>query len=130
MGRPILHKQVEYTLFRPAAYHFGTLGADMPFAAFQILIFAMIIYLMCGFVRTAGHFFTFYLFIISTFFVMSSFFRLLGVITADYNVAARLAAFLITLMVVYSGYLIPVFSIRRWLFWIYYVSVSYRLFEK
>lgn len=77
---------------------------------------------MCGLVRTAGHFFTFYLFIITTYFVLAAFFRLIGTVTVDYNVAARLAAFLITVMIVYAGYLIPVFSMKRWLFWIYYVS--------
>lgn len=79
---------------------------------------------MCGLVRDAGHFFTFYLVIIMTFWAMSAFFRFLGTVTADYNVAARLAAFLITAMVVYSGYLIPVFAMKRWLFWIYHVSLS------
>jgi hypothetical protein len=55
---------------------------------------------MCGFVRTAGHFFTFYIVILMTFWAMSAFFTLLGTVTHNYNVAARLAAFLITLMVV------------------------------
>jgi ATP-binding cassette subfamily G (WHITE) protein 2 (SNQ2) len=45
MGRPILQKQVGYTLFRPAAFSLGTLLADMPFGALQILLFCMIIYL-------------------------------------------------------------------------------------
>jgi ATP-binding cassette, subfamily G (WHITE), member 2, PDR len=45
MGRPILQKQVGYTLFRPAAYSLGGLVADMPFGAFQIMIFSMIVYL-------------------------------------------------------------------------------------
>ena len=45
MGRPILQKQVGYTLFRPAAYSLGGLVADMPFGAFQIMLFSMIVYL-------------------------------------------------------------------------------------
>jgi ATP-binding cassette subfamily G (WHITE) protein 2 (SNQ2) len=62
----------------------------------------------------------------------------------DYNVAARLAALLISLMVIYAGYMIPgqcgltshyiapladacepaflVFTMKRWLFWIYYLN--------
>jgi ABC-type multidrug transport system permease subunit len=79
---------------------------------------------MSGFVREASNFFTFYIVILTTFWAMAAFFRLLGTVTADYNVAARLAAFLITLMIVYSGYLIPVFAMKRWLFWLYYVSPS------
>lgn len=45
MGRPILQKQVGYTLYRPAAFSLGSLIADMPFGALQILLFSMIIYL-------------------------------------------------------------------------------------
>ena len=61
MGRPILQKQVGYTLFRPAAYSLGGLVADMPFGAFQIILFSMIVYLSCGLPRSGGAFFTFYL---------------------------------------------------------------------
>lgn len=48
---------------------------------------------------------------------MAGFFRTLGVATTDYNVAARLASVLISLMVTYTGYMIPVFAMKRWLFW-------------
>ncbi|KAF9512472.1 hypothetical protein BS47DRAFT_1363141 [Hydnum rufescens UP504] len=122
MGRPILQKQVGYTLFRPAAYSLGGLVADMPFGAFQIMLFSMIVYLLCHLTRSASAFFTFYLFVLTTFFAMTTFFRLIGTVTQDYNVAARLAAFIVTAMVVYSGYLIPVFQMKRWLFWIYHIN--------
>ncbi len=55
---------------------------------------------MCGFVRDAGHFFTFYIVILFTFWAMGAFFRLMGTVTMDFNVAARLAAALIVAMVV------------------------------
>ena len=100
MGRPILQKQVGYTLFRPAAYSLGGLVADMPFGAFQIILFSMIVYLACGLSRSAGAFFTFYLIVLTTFYAMTTFFRLIGTVTQNYNVAARLAAFIITTMIV------------------------------
>lgn len=37
---------------------------------------------------------------------------------SNYDVAARLASIIITFMILYSGYLIPVYSMKRWLFWI------------
>lgn len=39
-----------------------------------------------------------------------------------YDVAARLASVLISLMVIYAGYMIPVNTMKRWLFWIYYIN--------
>lgn len=44
------------------------------------------------------------------------------VATKDYNVAARLASVLISIMVTYTGYMIPVFAMKRWLFWLYYLN--------
>lgn len=46
---------------------------------------------MCGLVRTAGAFFTFYIVILATFWAMTTFFRLLGTVTVDYNVAGTLS---------------------------------------
>lgn len=79
---------------------------------------------MGGLYASAGAFFTFYLMVFTTFMVMAGFFRTLGVATKNYNVAARLASVLISIMVTYTGYMIPVFAMRRWLFWLYYLSES------
>ena len=54
----------------------------------------------CHLSRSAGAFFTFYLFVLTTFYAMTTFFRLIGTVTQNYNVAARLAAFIVTAMVV------------------------------
>jgi ATP-binding cassette, subfamily G (WHITE), member 2, SNQ2 len=77
---------------------------------------------MAGLVRTAGAFFTFYLMVYTTFLAMTAFFRLIGTTCRSYDVAARLAAFLISGMVLYTGYMIPVFAMKRWLFWISYID--------
>ena len=90
--------------------------------AIKILLFTIIIYFLAGLANTAGAFFTNYLFVLMSYLVMSAFFRVIGTATRDYNVAARLASLLITLMVVYAGYMIPVFTMKRWLFWIYYIN--------
>jgi hypothetical protein len=89
---------------------------------------------MAGLYRSAGAFFTYYLFVYVTFLAMTSFFRLLGTTMRSYDVAARLAAVIISFMVLFTGqcfalclqhwlthvigYMIPVFSMPRWLFWV------------
>jgi ATP-binding cassette subfamily G (WHITE) protein 2 (SNQ2) len=45
----------------------------------------------------------------------------------SYDVAARFASVFITGMVLYTGYLIPIHSMKRWLFWIY---CTYRLYHR
>ncbi|EIW69828.1 hypothetical protein TREMEDRAFT_43505 [Tremella mesenterica DSM 1558] len=122
MGRPVLYRQVGYRFYRPAAFAVAAVAADVPYNAGQIFLFSLILYFMGGLYSSGGAFFTFYLFVFTTFMVMAGFFRTLGVATKDYNIAARLASVLISLMVTYTGYMIPVFAMKRWLFWIYYLN--------
>lgn len=74
---------------------------------------------MAGLAAGAGGFFTFYAVILAGYFALAAFFRLLGTLCSNFDVASRLASILITVMVVFGGYLIPVFSMPRWLFWLY-----------
>ncbi|CAK9786637.1 ATP-binding cassette transporter [Cutaneotrichosporon oleaginosum] len=129
LGRPILYRQVGYRFYRPAAYAVAAVVSDVPFNATNIFIFAIILYFMGGLAASAGAFFMFYLFVFTTFMVMAGFFRTLGVATSDYNVAARLASILISLMVSYAGYMIPQFAMKRWLFWISYLNPLYYGYE-
>lgn len=121
-GRPIMYKQVGYKFYRPGALAIAQTLSDLPFNALKIFCFSIIIYFMVGLYSSAGAFFTFYLFVMMSYMVMSAFFRVLGTATQSYDVAARLASVLISFMVVYAGYMIPVFTMKRWLFWIYYIN--------
>nr|ODN90094.1 ATP-binding cassette transporter [Cryptococcus depauperatus CBS 7841] len=122
MGRSVLYRQNEYRFYRPAAFALAAVMADVPYNASVIFIFSIILYFMGGLYSSGGAFFMFFLFVFLTFMVMSSFFRTLGVATSDYNVAARLASVLISFMVTYTGYMIPVQEMKRWLFWIFYLN--------
>ncbi|CAE6481297.1 unnamed protein product [Rhizoctonia solani] len=121
-GRPILYKQLSYRFYRGSALSVAQTITDIPLTAARILLFCIIVYFMCGLERSAGGFFTFYLFTYITFLSMTAFFRLIGIVCTGYDVAARLAAVIITLMVIYAGYMIPVYSMKRWLFWIWYMN--------
>ncbi|KAG8704963.1 hypothetical protein FRC08_001922 [Ceratobasidium sp. 394] len=122
VGRPILYKQLSYRFYRASALSVAQTITDIPLTSIRILLFSIIVYFMCGLERSAGAFFTFYLFIYLTFLAMTAFFRLIGIVCQGYDTAARLAAVIVTLMVLYSGYMIPVYSMKRWLFWIWYIN--------
>ncbi|KAH8927386.1 hypothetical protein BT69DRAFT_1347368 [Atractiella rhizophila] len=122
MGRPILWKHRGFAFYRPAALSIASTLADIPINFFQILSFSLILYWMTGLKATAGAFFTFLALVFMGFLALASFFRLLGACCISYDVAARFAAALVSAMVLYSGYLIPVFSMKRWLFWLYYAN--------
>jgi len=108
MGRGITWRHKQFAFHRPSAVTISQTIADAPNNAFQILLFCIIVYFMGGFVYTAGAFFSFYIIVLSTYFALAGFFRLLGTLCANYDQASRLASVIITLMITYSGYLIPV----------------------
>ncbi|KAK5002876.1 ATP-binding cassette transporter snq2, partial [Cryomyces antarcticus] len=95
---------------------------DLVFAAAQILLFSIIVYFMCGLVRDAGAFFTFYLVIVSGYLAMTLFFRTIGCLCPDFDYAMKFAAVIITLFVLTSGYLIQWQSEQVWLRWIFYLN--------
>ncbi|SCV67921.1 BQ2448_42 [Microbotryum intermedium] len=122
LGRPIMWKHANFAFHRPAATSLAATVADAPFSILSIFLFSVIIYFMAGLTSTASAFFTFFIIVLAGFFSLAAFFRLIGTLTASFDVAARLASVLITLMITYSGYLIPIYSQKRWLFWITYLN--------
>jgi ATP-binding cassette subfamily G (WHITE) protein 2 (SNQ2) len=77
---------------------------------------------MTHLVRDAGAFFTFYLMIVTGYLAMTLFFRTVGCLCPDFDVAIRLAATIITLFVLTSGYIIQWQSEQVWLRWIFYIN--------
>ncbi|KAB2576650.1 ABC transporter G family member 11 [Lasiodiplodia theobromae] len=121
-GRPIINKHRAYTFHRPSALWIAQIMVDTVFASAKILVFSIMVYFMCGLVLDAGAFFTFVLIIISGYLSMTLFFRTVGCLCPDFDVAIRLAATIITFFVLTSGYLIQWQSEQVWLRWIFYIN--------
>ena len=122
IGRPIVNKHKAYTFHRPSALWIAQITVDLAFSAVQILVFSIIVYFMCGLVRDAGAFFTFYLIIVSGYLSMTLFFRTIGCFCPDFDYAIKFAATIITLFVITSGYIIQYQSEKVWLRWIYWIN--------
>ncbi|KAF2448646.1 ABC transporter CDR4 [Karstenula rhodostoma CBS 690.94] len=122
LGRPIVNKHRAFTFHRPSALWVAQIGVDLLFSSAQILVFSIIVYFMTGLVRDAGAFFIFVLMITSGYLAMTLFFRTVGCLCPDFDVAIRLAATIITLFVLTSGYIIQYQSEQVWLRWIFYIN--------
>ncbi|KIP11760.1 hypothetical protein PHLGIDRAFT_114337 [Phlebiopsis gigantea 11061_1 CR5-6] len=122
LGRPILKKQISYSLYRPAATVIANTLADVPFSLVRILVYNIIIYFMTGLYRGAGAFFTFELFVYLAYLAMQGFFRSFGLMFSSFHTAFRMSAIFVPNMIQYTGYMIPVAQMKRWLFWIFYIN--------
>ncbi|KAL5519548.1 SNQ2_1 [Sanghuangporus vaninii] len=129
IGRPILHKQTAYGFYRPAAVALGNTLADLPFSASRVFVFNIIVYFMPHLSRSAGGFFTFHLLTYLAFLSMQGFFRTLGLLCSNFDSAFRIATFFVPNMISYAGYIIPIFDLKRWLFWISYINPLYFAFS-
>ncbi|KAJ1023783.1 hypothetical protein NDA18_004765 [Ustilago nuda] len=128
-GRPVLFKQMNYAFYRPSALSLAQLFADIPLSISKIMLFSIILYLMAGLERSAGAFFTFFIMVYFGYLAMSALFRLFGMVCKSYDVAARLAAVIISALIVFAGYVIPRKAMYRWLFWISYINPLYFAFS-
>jgi ABC-type multidrug transport system ATPase subunit/ABC-type multidrug transport system permease subunit len=122
IGRPIVNKHKAYTFHRPSALWIAQIIVDLAFSAVQILIFSIIVYFMCGLVRDAGAFFTFYIVIVTGYLAMTLFFRTIGCLCPDFDYAIKFAATIITFFVITSGYIIQYQSEKVWIRWIYWIN--------
>lgn len=122
MGRGIVNKHRAYTFYRPAALWIAQILVDVVFAAAQIMLFSIITYFMCNLVLDAGAFFTFWLMILCGYLCMTLFFRSIGCICPDFDYAVKFTSVIITLFVLTSGYLIPIYSQADWVSWVFYIN--------
>lgn len=139
LGRPIVNKHDAYAFTRPSALWIANILVDVVFATAQITVFSIIVYFMADLVRDPGAFFTFVLYvctiymlslapanwdslIVCGYLAMTLFFRTVGCVCPDFDVALRLAGIIITLFVLTSGYLIPYPAQGKWVSWIFYIN--------
>lgn len=110
--------QTSYSLYRPSALALGNAFSDLPFSIIRVLVYDIIVYFMANLYRSGDAFWTFHLFNYMAFLSIQGIFRTLGFFFSSYDAAYRLGAFLVTGLVFYTGYLIPVNQMKQWLSWI------------
>ncbi|KAH9822134.1 ABC-2 type transporter-domain-containing protein [Melampsora americana] len=122
IGRPIMWRQTSFCFYRGGALALANIFADVPFSISKNFVFCTILYLMTGLVRSWAAFFTFNLIVYITSITLSTFFSFLGAISFSFDTAGRTASLVVMTMVMYSGYMIPQTSMRRFLVWAWYIN--------
>ncbi|KAJ1936557.1 ATP-binding cassette transporter snq2, partial [Linderina macrospora] len=121
-GREVVYKHKAFALYHPAALSLAQTIMDLPFMLFQVIVFSSILYFTVGLYSSADNFFCFILYLFVCAMCLTGFFRLVGNISASLDVAHTIAGVALLFLCLYAGYLIPPRSMKRYLWWFYWIS--------
>ncbi|KAJ2776197.1 ATP-binding cassette transporter snq2 [Coemansia javaensis] len=121
-GREVVYKHKSFAMYHPAALSLAQTIVDMPFGAIQVTVFSLILYFATGLSRTAGQFFAFLLFLFVGCMCLTAFFRLVGNVSPNIEVAHTLSGISLLFMILMVGYLQPPQSMHGWFVWIYWIN--------
>ncbi|KAJ2356592.1 ATP-binding cassette transporter snq2, partial [Coemansia sp. RSA 2611] len=121
-GREVVYKHKSFAMYHPAALSFAQTVVDIPFMVLQIILFSCILYFATGLERTAAQFFVFMLYLFLGCLCLTAFFRLIGNISPNVDIAHTLSGVSLLFMILYVGYLIPPQSMHGYFKWIYWIN--------
>jgi ATP-binding cassette subfamily G (WHITE) protein 2 (SNQ2) len=122
MGRPILARHRDFSLYRPTSYVIAKAITDIPNLMMQVSIFSIVFYFMAGLQMNAARFFTYWLVTLFIALTFSSMFRMIGSFFASFNNASKVSGFWIMCVMVYAGFMIPVHKMHVWFRWIRWIN--------
>eukprot|EP01119_Soliformovum_irregulare_P011474 TRINITY_DN2879_c0_g1_i1.p1 TRINITY_DN2879_c0_g1~~TRINITY_DN2879_c0_g1_i1.p1 ORF type:complete len:1443 (-),score=460.96 TRINITY_DN2879_c0_g1_i1:56-4384(-) len=122
LGRPILEKQKSYAFYSPSAFYLAQVLLDIPILLVQVVLWTVIAYFMFGFDLVAGKFFIYLFGLYITALTIVQLFRLLAIPSKSMYVSQQVLAVILILLLVYTGYSLPVRSMHPWLKWVYYIN--------
>ncbi|KAJ2517731.1 ATP-binding cassette transporter snq2 [Coemansia sp. RSA 1939] len=121
-GREVVYKHKAFAMYHPAALSIAQTVVDIPFMLLQIVVFSCILYFATGLERTAAQFFIFLLYLFSGCLCLTAFFRLIGNMSPNIDVAHTLSGICLLFMILLVGYMQPPRSMHPWFKWIYWIN--------
>jgi len=103
-----------YALYHPSAEALASMIVDLPYKVVNSLVVNCTLYFMSNLRREPGAFFFFYLVAFSMTMSMSMLFRLMASITKTIAQAMAPASVILTGIVLYTGFAIPVAYMKRY----------------
>ncbi|KAJ5654867.1 ABC multidrug transporter [Penicillium lividum] len=128
-GRPVLIKHKSFAFFHPAAFCIGQIAADIPLILIQVTVFGIVVYFMVGLTSTAAAFFTYWIMLFATTMCITAMFRAIGAGFKNFDGASKVSGFMISALVMYTGYMISKPSMHPWFVWIYWIDPLAYSFE-
>ncbi|EMD61347.1 hypothetical protein COCSADRAFT_183394 [Bipolaris sorokiniana ND90Pr] len=124
--RTIIEKHNRYALYHPSAEALASMIVDIPYKVLNCIFVNTTLYFMANLRRDAGSFFFFLLVGFTTGLSMSMFFRLLASMTKTLAQAFAPSSLILLMLVLYSGFPLPVPYMKSWIGWVRHINpVSY-----
>ncbi|WJX58199.1 ABC transporter G member 31 [Trifolium repens] len=119
--RTVFYREKAAGMYSPLAYGAAQGLVEIPYIAFQTIVFGLITYSMVNFERTAEKFFLYLLFMFLTF-TYFTFYGMMAVgLTPSQQLSAVISSAFYSLWNLLSGFLIPKANIPGWWIWFYYI---------
>ncbi|KAF8850810.1 hypothetical protein BDZ45DRAFT_708183 [Acephala macrosclerotiorum] len=127
--RPIVEKHVSFALYHPFSEAIASMICEFPSKVVCALAFNIPLYFMADLRREAGPIFVYLLFAFTCTLTMSMIFRTIAQVSRTLSQAMAPIALFIIGLIVYTGFILPIHSMKGWLRWINYLNPVAYAFE-
>lgn len=127
--RPIVEKQYQLAFYRRSAEAIASMLCDLPNKILLTIGFNIPFYFLSNMRRTPSAFFTFYLFALVSYLTGSMLYRTIGAMSRTLTASIAPGSVFILLLVIYTGFVLPIPSMHPWLRWFGYLNPIAYAFE-
>uniref|UniRef100_A0ACD5W7I6 Uncharacterized protein n=2 Tax=Avena sativa TaxID=4498 RepID=A0ACD5W7I6_AVESA len=119
---PTFYKQRDFLFFPPWTWGLANILLKIPVSLMEAMVWVFLTYYVMGFAPAAGRFFRQLLAFFATHQMAMALFRFLGAILKSMVVANTFGMFVLLLVFIFGGFLIPRDDVRPWWIWAYWSS--------
>ncbi|KAL8860685.1 MAG: hypothetical protein Q9178_003038 [Gyalolechia marmorata] len=127
--RPIVEKQYQLAFYHRSAEAVASMLCDLPNKVLLTAGFNLPFYFMANMRRTPAAFFTFYFFAFISLLTGSMLYRTIGAMSRTLTASIAPGSVFILLLVIYTGFILPIPSMHPWLRWFAYINPVGYAFE-
>lgn len=127
--RPIVEKQHRFAFYRRSAEAIASMLCDLPNKVLLTAGFNIPFYFLANMRRTPSAFLTFYLFAFISLLTGSMLYRTIGAMSRTLTASIAPGSVFILLLVIYTGFVLPIPSMHPWLRWFGYINPVGYAFE-
>ena len=127
--RPIVEKHFQFAFYRPSAEAIASMICDLPNKVALTACFNIPFYFLANMRRTPDAFFTFYQFAFASLLTGSMLYRIIGALSRTLTGSIAPGAEFILMLVIYTGFVLPIPNMHPWLRWFGFVNPVAYAFE-